>query len=71
MVCGWNPGLAVGMNYALCVDLDGNGPLPLGPTGMEASCAHGMFAVYFCYRVVLKYAIKWQCPVSTVNAETN
>ena len=29
-------GLAVGAPYVLCVDLDGDGPLPLGPTGLEA-----------------------------------
>lgn len=29
-------GLTVGSSYMLCVDLDGDGPLPLGPTGLEA-----------------------------------
>ena len=29
-------GLTVGARYILCVDLDGDGPLPLGPTGLEA-----------------------------------
>ena len=29
-------GLTVGARYILCVDLDGDGPLPLGPTGVEA-----------------------------------
>ena len=29
-------GLTVGSSYVLCVDLDGDGPLPLGPTGLEA-----------------------------------